>query len=39
MNQELGLLNAEGISEALRGSGISHRRLFEAAQDGILIRE
>src|SRR5664279_3774356 len=37
MNQELERPNAEGISEALRASEISYRRLFEAAQDGILI--
>jgi PAS domain S-box-containing protein len=37
MNQELGLPNNGDISEALRASEISYRRLFEAAQDGILI--
>jgi PAS domain S-box-containing protein len=37
MNQELDRPNTEDISKTLRASEISYRRLFEAAQDGILI--
>jgi PAS domain S-box-containing protein len=37
MTVELGLTDPEGILEALRASELSYRRLFETAQDGILI--
>jgi PAS domain S-box-containing protein len=37
MPKEPGLNNPEDILEALRASELSYRRLFEAAQDGILI--